>query len=197
MWAAGSQVNGIDGGWFLVRVLVQVPALLEFTFVCRDQPPQDVLGHLKAGAGTEKNGGAEPGQCVDQRMYSPPVFQVSPQSNPESPDSSSFFSDGVEVAQSLGGMFVTPVTGIYHRNTSVIGEHSGCSFPWMPDDNYIGIAPNHFRHISNAFTFGQRACPYVHRSYDATPESEHPSFKRQPRSCAWLKKQARHDLPLA
>src|SRR4030042_5213164 len=123
-------------------------------------------------------------------MYSPPVFQVSPQSNSESPDSSSFFSNGVQIAQSLGGMFVTAVAGIYHRNTSVISDYPGCSFPGMPDDNYVGIAPNHLRHISNAFAFGQGACPYVHCGYEATSEPEHRSFTRQPRSGARLNKQA-------
>src|SRR4030043_1084115 len=129
-------------------------------------------------------------------MYGPPVFQVSPQSNPESSDSPSFFSDGVEVTQSLGGMFVTPVAGVYHRNASVIGDHPGCSFPWMPDDNYIGIAPNHPCHISDAFAFTQRRGANVDSAYDTTSAPVHRSFKRQPRPGAGLKKQAGHDLAM-
>src|SRR3972149_7280863 len=102
-------------------------------------------------------------------MHCSPVSQVSPQSNSESLNSLPLFSNGVEVAQGLGGMFMAPVAGIYHGDASIVGNHPGCSFPGMPDNNYISTAPDHFRHISNHFAFGQGACPYVHCSYDTTP----------------------------
>src|SRR4030042_2254577 len=105
-------------------------------------------------------------------MYCSPVFQVPPQGNPESLNGLSFFPGSVEVAQGVSGMFMAAVAGIYHGDASVVGNHSGSSFPGMPDNDYIGIAPDHLRHIGNAFAFGQRARPYVDGGYDAPPESE-------------------------
>src|SRR4030042_358594 len=110
-------------------------------------------------------------------MYGTPVFQVSPQGNSEPLDSLSFFSNSVEVAQGLGRMFMAAVTGIYHGDASIVGNHSGSSFPGVPDHDKIGIAPDHLRHISDAFAFGQRRGADVHGSYDLTSKSEHGSLE--------------------
>ncbi|MBA7663499.1 hypothetical protein ES703_71544 [subsurface metagenome] len=94
-------------------------------------------------------------------------------------------------------MLVAAVAGIYHRDTGVVGNHPGGSFPGVPDDDNISIAPHHPRHIGDAFALSQRACPDIRDSDDPAPEPVHGGLEGEPGPGAWLKKQAGHNLAAA
>ena len=67
-----------------------------------------------------------------------------------------FLLDGVEVAEGLAGVLVSAVASVYHRHTGVFGNDPGGAFPWMADNDDVGVAADYPCHIGDGFPFSHR-----------------------------------------
>ena len=73
-------------------------------------------------------------------MYGSAVFEVAAEAHGEVGESAFFAVDGEKVGESLCGMAVTSVSGVYNGNRRVYCRHIRCSLERMAHCDDIGVA---------------------------------------------------------
>ena len=81
-------------------------------------------------------------------------LQIAAQTNGQIIQSAHAAADGHQVGQGLGGVLVTTVTGVDHRNAGVAGSTQRCALLGVAHGNDIGIAGHHPDGVGYALALG-------------------------------------------
>ena len=81
-------------------------------------------------------------------------LQIAAQTNGQIIQPAHAAADGHQVGQGLGGVLVTTVTGVDHRNAGVAGSTQRCALLGVAHGNDIGIAGHHPDGVGHALALG-------------------------------------------
>ena len=91
-----------------------------------------------------------------KRMNRSAVFKIAADDNRQTLQFALFLFQGVQVAEGLGRVLVSPVAGIDHGNIGIFGHRLNRAVPVMAYDQHVSVTGNDLGGVGDRFSFGGR-----------------------------------------
>ncbi len=148
---------------------------------------------LHAGRRQGIDGGAEPGQRIDEGMNGAAAFEVAGDRDLHVLEALVLRTQREQVAQRLRRVLVAAVAAIDHRDRRVFGGKPGGAVARMTDDDDIGVIADDADGVGEAFALGGGAHRRIGAGDVGAAEPQHGALERQPGARRRLVEQARQD----
>ena len=127
-------------------------------------------------------------QAVHQRVYRPTEFQVAAETNLQMIQMPLALPYGQQIDHGLGGVVMSAVPGIDHRNPGIHGSPQRRTLLGMPHGDDVRITADHPRGICHRLAFGGTALLRPGKSQCPTAKIQHGGLKRKSGTGAGLVK---------